>query len=89
MNKKQWKYRGDPVEPNAMVFRVRNYNTPRIFKSDGRWVAVNSIVYTEYSKGFVPIAEAETLEELNKKLKPSWLKRCKQIILRLIGGNGI
>ena len=84
MNKKQWRYIGEPVEPDAMVFRVRNYNTPRIFKSGGRWVAVNSILYTEYSKVFVPIAEADTLEELEKKLKPSLLTRIKKWIRRLV-----
>ena len=79
-----WKYIGEPVEPDAMVFRVKNYNTPRIFKSEGRWVAVNSILYTEYSKVFVPIAEADTLEELEKKLKPSLFTRIKKWTRRLI-----
>ena len=41
-------------------------------------MAVNSILYTKYSKVFVPIAEAETLEDLNKKLKPSLLTRIKK-----------
>lgn len=63
---------------------VRNYNTPRIFKHDGRWVAVNSILYTEYSKVFVPIAEADTLEELEKKLKTSLLTRIKKWIRRIL-----
>lgn len=75
-----WRYIGEPVEPDTMVFRVRNYNTPRIFKHDGRWVAVNSILYTEYSKAFVPIAEADTIEELEEKLKPSLLTRIKKWI---------
>lgn len=84
MDDELWRYIGEPVEPDAMAFRVRNYNTPRIFKSGGRWVAVNSIVYTEYSKVFVPIAEADTLEELEKKLKPSLFICIKKWIRRLI-----
>lgn len=74
------RYIGEPVEPDSMVFRVRNYNTPHIFKSGGRWVDVNSILYTEYSKAFVPIAEADTLEELEKKMKPSLFTRIKKWI---------
>ncbi|MGL4583651.1 MAG: hypothetical protein ACRCVU_11805 [Flavobacterium sp.] len=36
-----WRYIGELVEPDAMVFRVRNYNTPRIFKSDGSgWLLI-------------------------------------------------
>lgn len=60
------------------MFKVKNYKTPRIFKTGGRWVAVNSILYTEYSKVFVPIAEADTLEELEKKLKPSLFTSIKK-----------
>lgn len=78
MDDELWRYIEEPDEPDAMVFRVKNYNTPHIFKSGGRWVAVNSILYTEYSKVFVPIAEADTLEELEKKLKPSLLTRIKK-----------
>lgn len=78
MNKKHWKLSGEPIAFDALVFKVENYNTPRIFKSDGRWVAVNSILYTKYSKAFVPIAEADTLEELEKKLKPSLFTSIKK-----------
>lgn len=84
MGDELWKYIGEPVERDAMVFRVKNYNTPRIFKSGGRWVAVNSILCTEYSKVFVPIAEADTLEELEKKLKPSLFTRIKRWIRRIV-----
>lgn len=80
MDDELWKYMGEPIEPDAIVFRVKNYNTPRIFKSGGRWVGVNSILYTEYSKVFVPVAEADTLEELQEKLKPTLFTRIKRFI---------
>lgn len=47
-------------------------------------MAVNSILYTEYSKVFVPIAEANTLEELEKKLKPSLFTCIKKWIGRIV-----
>lgn len=80
MSEKDWACLGDPVKPNNVVYKVENYTTPRIFKTDGKWVAVNSILYTEYSKAFVPIAEAQTMDELIRKLRPSLFTRIKKFI---------